>query len=80
MTAKDVNEITEAYGKFSLRLIEPAMFGATFDLVVSDYNKFWNDSLSTNMLASNNCLCDRNVFANSVNTFSKMINHFFLIS
>ena len=32
-------------------------------------------SLSNNTLASDNCLCHRNVFRNGVNTFSKIVNH-----
>ena len=35
-----------------------------------------DDSLEINILASNKCLYDRNVFQNGVNTFSKMVNHF----
>ena len=35
-----------------------------------------DDSLSNNVLASNNYLCDRNVLQNGVNSFSKMLNHF----
>ena len=33
------------------------------------------DSLSINTLASNNCLCHRNVFQNGVSTFSKLVNN-----
>ena len=33
-----------------------------------------NDSLLINNLASNNCLCHRNVFQNGVNNFSKKKN------
>ena len=38
---------------------------------IKDYN------LSINILASNNCLCHRNLFKNGVNSFSLMVDHFF---
>ena len=36
-----------------------------------------DDCLPNNTLASNNCLCHRNIFQTGVNTsFSKMVDHF----
>ena len=72
---------TYGYGKFSFRLIGPVMFGVTFDLVTrvglpSFFGTMKDDSLSINILASNYCLCDRIIFQNGVNSFSKIVNHF----
>ena len=64
---------------FSLRLIDSVMFGATFN---PGYTCWTNiilgtiNSLSINNLASNNSLCHRNGFQNSVHVFKKWLNIF----
>ena len=70
--------VNKGYGKFSLRLIGSAMFGASFNLMI--FGKVKDDSLSIHAIALNHCLCHRNVFENGVNTISKIIYHFLLKS
>ena len=56
------------------------MFDATFSQVTHTqavvFGKMKDESLSISTLASNNCLCHKNVFQNGVSAFSKTANHF----
>ena len=73
--------VFHAYGYrlFSLRLIGSTMFnfkpGHTCRTTVI-FGSLKDASLQINISASNNCFINGNIFQNSVNTLSKMVNHF----
>ena len=72
---------TKGESMFPLRLVGSAMYGATFKLVTTVVLITLKDgSLQIDILVSNNCFSYRNVFQNSVNALSKMVNNCFFFN